>query len=195
MTSISALENIHKKGLFGDHENKNDDSLIKVSERKNLIIFQIVQYKNSSISIKDINIEGLNLNDEALKVSSNSDTRILWCGPKNWLLVSTKKDLLKSIHTSFKETDFAITDLSHSRAIIELEGENSKEILKKGCPFNFNELKKNNCVNSVFNGITITIDMIEDNPNKIRLFALRSFGESLYHSITDACLEFGYKAL
>ena len=195
MTSISALENIHKKGLFGDHENKNDGSLIKVSERKNFIIFQIVQYKNSSTSIKDINIEGLNLNDEALKVSSNNDTRILWCGPKNWLLVSSKKDLLKSIHTSFKETDFAITDLSHSRAIIELEGKNSKEILKKGCPFNFKQLKKNNCVNSVFNGITITIDMVEDNPGKIRLFALRSFGESLYHSITDVCLEFGYKSV
>ena len=195
MTSISALENVHEKGLFGDHENKNDDNLIRVSESKNLVIFQIVQYKNSSISIKDINIEGLNLNDETSSVSSNNDTRILWCGPKNWLLVSAKKDLLKSIHTSFKETDFAITDLSHSRAIIELEGENSKEILKKGCPFNFNELKKNNCVNSVFNGITITIDMIDDNPNKIRLFALRSFGESLYHSITDACLEFGYKTL
>ena len=195
MTSISALENVHEKGLFGDHENKNDDNLIKVSESKNLVIFQIVQYKNSSISIKDINIEGLNLNDETSSVSSNNDTRILWCGPKNWLLVSSKKDLLKSIYTSLKETDFAITDLSHSRAIIQLEGENSKEILKKGCPFNFNELKKNNCVNSVFNGITITIDMIEDNPNKIRIFALRSFGESLYHSITDACLEFGYKAL
>ena len=195
MTSISALENVHEKGLFGDHENKNDDNLIKVSESKNLVIFQIVQYKNSSIAIKDINIEGLNLNDETSSISSNNDTRILWCGPKNWLLVSSKKDLLKSIYTSFKETDFAITDLSHSRAMIELEGDNSKEILKKGCPFNFNELKKNNCVNSVFNGITITIDMIDDNPNKIRLFALRSFGESLYHSITDACLEFGYKTL
>ena len=59
----------------------------------------------------------------------------------------------------------------------------------------FSWIKKDNCVNSVFNGITITIDMIDDNPNKIRLFALRSFGESLYHSITDACLEFGYKTL
>jgi len=195
MTSISALENVHEKGLFGDHENKNDDNLIKVSESKNLVIFQIVQYKNSSISIKDINIEGLNLNDETSSVSSNNDTRILWCGPKNWLLVSSKKDLLKSIYTSFKETDFAITDLSHSRAMIQLEGDNSKEILKKGCPFNFNELKKNNCVNSVFNGITVTIDMIDDNPNTVRLFSLRSFGESLYHSITDACLEDGYKAI
>ena len=54
-------------------------------------------------------------------------------------------------------------------------------------------LEKNISINSVFNGITITIDIIDDSPTKIRLFALRSFGESLYHSVTDACLEFGYK--
>jgi len=195
MTSISALENIFKKGLFGDYEDKNENQLIKIQERKNLLIVQIVQYKNSSTLIKDINIDGVNLTNEALKVSCNNDTRILWSGPKNWLLVSTKKNLLKNIQQAFKETDFAITDLSHSRAIIELDGKNSKEILKKGCPFNFNELKKDNCANSIFHGITITIDMINDNPNKIRLFALRSFGESLYHSITDACLEDGYKAI
>ena len=195
MTSISALENIHNKGLFGDHEDKNETELLKIFERKNLLIVQIIQFKNSSSSIKEINIDGLNFIDEAQKVSSNNDTRILWCGPKNWLLTSKKKDLIKTIQKTFNENDFAITDLSHSRAIIELEGENSKEVLKKGCPFNFNELKKNNCVNSVFNGITITIDMIDDETNKVRLFALRSFGESLYHSITAACLEFGYKGL
>ena len=195
MTSISALENIHNKGLFGDHEGKNETELLKIFERKNLLIVQIIQFKNSSSSIKEINIDGLNFIDEAQKVSSNNDTRILWCGPKNWLLTSKKKDLIKTIQKTFNESDFAITDLSHSRAIIELEGENSKEVLKKGCPFNFNELKKDNCVNSVFNGITITIDMIDDDKNKVRLFALRSFGQSLYHSITDACLEFGYKSL
>ena len=195
MTSISALENVHNKGLFGDHEGKNETELLKIFERKNLLIVQIVQFKNSSSSIKEINIDGLNFIDEAQKVSSNNDTRILWCGPKNWLLTSKKKDLIKTIQKTFNESDFAITDLSHSRAIIELEGENSKEVLKKGCPFNFNELKKDNCVNSVFNGITITIDMIDDKTNKVRLFALRSFGQSLYHSITDACLEFGYKSL
>jgi len=195
MTSISALENIHNKGLFGDHEDKNETELLKIFERKNLLIVQIVQFKNSSSLIKEINIDGLNFIDEAQKVSSNNDTRILWCGPKNWLLTSKKKDLIKTIQKTFNESDFAITDLSHSRAIIELEGENSKEVLKKGCPFNFNELKKDNCVNSVFNGITITIDMIDDETNKMRLFALRSFGQSLYHSITDSCLEFGYKSL
>ena len=195
MTSISALENVLKKGLYGDHEDKSEDKLIKVKEIKNLLIVQIVQYKNSSSQVKETSIDGLSLPHEALKVNSNNDSRILWCGPKNWLLVSKKKDLLQIIQKSFNENDFALTDLSHSRAIIELEGENSKEILKKGCPYNFNELKKNNCVNSVFNGITVTIDMIDDNPNTVRLFSLRSFGESLYHSITDACLEDGYKAI
>ena len=193
MKSVSALNNVHKLGLFGNYDNKNDKNLIKVSEIKNLLIVQIVQYKNSKILLGDLNIDNLNLKNEPLTVVCNNDTRILWNGPNNWLLVSTKKDLLKSITETFKGSDFAVTDLSHSRAIIELEGEYSKEVLKKGCPYNFNELNKNICVNSVFNGITITIDMIEENPIKIRIFALRSFGESLYESITDACLEDGYK--
>ena len=195
MTSLSPLENILKKGLYGDHEGKSEEKLIKVKEIKNLLIVQIVQYKNSTSQVKETIIDGLSLPHEALKVNSNNDSRILWCGPKNWLLVSKKKDLLQTIQKSFSEKEFALTDLSHSRAIIELEGENSKEILKKGCPFNFNELKKDNCVNSVFNGITITIDMTNDNPVNLRLFALRSFGESLYHSITDSCLEDGYKGI
>jgi len=193
MTSISSLQYIHKKGLYGDYDDKDEKNLIKISEVKNLLIVQIVQYKQSKISLQDIKIDGLNLSDEALKVAFNNETRILWIGPNNWLLTSRNKKLFSSVIQAFKESDFAITDLSHSRTIIELEGENSKEVLKKGCPFNFNELNKNNCINSVFHGITITVDSIEDSPNKIRLFALRSFGESLYHSLTDACLEFGYK--
>jgi len=193
MTTISPLNNILKKGLFGDHEGKNDVKLIKIKEITNLLIVQIAQYKNSSHQIENLNIDGLNLPNGALKVICNNDSRILWCGPKNWLLVSKKKDLLQILNKSFSETDFAVTDLSHSRAIIEIEGENSKEILKKGCPFNFNELKKNSCVNSVFNGLAITIDIIDDNPYKIRIFTLRSVGESLYHSVSDACLEDGFK--
>jgi len=194
MTSISALNYIHKPGLFGNYLNKKEKNLLKVSEIKNLLIVQIAQYKNSSIKFENYKIDNLNLKNEPLSISCNNDTRILWNGPKNWLLVSTKKNLLKSIMEIFKETDFAVTDLSHSRAIIELEGQEVKEVLKKGCPFNFEILDKNKCVNSIFNGIAFTIDMIDNNPNKIRLFCLRSFGESLYHSITDASLEFGYQA-
>ena len=195
MTAISAMENIHKRGLFGDHQGKNENELISVSEVKHLQIIQIVHYKKSTLQIAPLNLDNLKFPEATMQVNSNKDTRILWSGPSNWLLVSTKKDILNSVQKICDDKNFAVTDLSHSKAIIELKGSNSKEVLKKGCPINLNEFKVNNCANSVFHGITITIDMVSNDPETFRIFALRSFGESLYHGITDACLEDGYKGV
>ena len=72
MTSISALNYIHKTGLFGNHENKSEENLIKVSEIKNMLIVQIVQYKNSTVSIENIDIDSLKLKDEPLSVVANN---------------------------------------------------------------------------------------------------------------------------
>ena len=193
MTVISALQNVHIEGSFGNFENKSENELLKIKELKNLLIVQVVQYKNSSIKIDDINFNNLKFVNQSQTVVSNENIRVLWNSPNNWLLVSHKKELLKEIYSTFNENDFAVTDLSHSKATIELEGPYVKEVLKKGCPFNFNILTKNMSINSAYNGISFIVDMIEDEPEKVRIFSLRSFGESLYHSITDASLEFGYK--
>ena len=193
MTVISALQNVHVEGSFGNFENKSENELLKIKELKNLLIVQIVQYKNSSIKIDDINFNNLKFVNQAQKVDSNENIRVLWNSPSNWLLVSHKKELLKEIYSTFNKNDFAVTDLSHSKATIELEGPYVKEVLKKGCPFNFNILTKNMSINSAYNGISFIVDMVENEPEKARIFSLRSFGESLYHSITDASLEFGYK--
>ena len=194
MSLISALNSVHAKGQFGDFEGKDDKSLLSIRETTNLLIVQIVQYKSSNSSLDNMQVDGLNLGDNPSSVSSNDNTRILWNGPRNWLLVSNKKEILNEIEQKFNDNEFAVTDISHSKAIIEIEGNEAKEVLKKGCPFNFGDLEKNQCLNSTYNGMSVTIDMLDDDPDKFRIFGLRSFGESLYHSITDASLEFGYEA-
>ena len=191
---ISPLNFVHKTGKFGNYSGKNDNDLLKVSEVNKLLIFQIAKFKNSNFDISNIHVDELNL-PSSLKSSSNSNTRILWLGPNNWLVFSSNLNLIEKEKKKFNELDFAITDISHSRTIIELEGNLVNEILKKGCPLDISSLKSGDCANSVYNGINITIDFISDNPKKVRISGLRSFGESLYHSITDSCLEFGYKAI
>ena len=192
MTAITPLEFVHKKGIFGDHQKKNESDLLKISEVKNLSIIQIVQYKGSKININDIKIGGLEIPTQNSKVNSNKETRILWNAPRTWLILSSKNNTIETVQKNFKETDFAVTDISHSRAVIQIQGDQAKEILKKGSPINFNEFEVNQCAGTVFHGITIIIDSISNNPDTFNLLVLRSFGESFYHHITDSALEFGY---
>ena len=192
MTAISPLQSVHKKGLFGNHHKKNENDLLNITEIKNFNIIQIVRYKNSKIELNNIKIEDLEIPSENLKVSSNKDIRILWNAPNTWLIMSNKEDLINSVKKSCDNENFAITDISHSRAVIQIKGIQAREVLKKGCPINLDELQKNNCAGSIFHGITILVDVIDDNPDTYNLLTLRSFGESFYHHITDAALEFGY---
>ena len=193
MTSISSLNKVHHLGQYGNFENKDENQLIKIKEIKNIFIYQVVKFKNSKKNNTEIMVDNLNF-PEALKVNSNDQTRILWMGPENWLVISSN-NLLNELNEKFSTTEFAVTDISHSRSIIELQGSDVLEVIKKGSPFDIESLTKNNCTNTVYNGITITIDNIEDSKNQIRIISLRSFGESLYHSVTDACLEYGYIAI
>tara|TARA_Y100000590_G_scaffold450846_1_gene591201 strand:+ start:981 stop:1568 length:588 start_codon:yes stop_codon:yes gene_type:complete len=192
MTATTPLESVHKKGIFGDHHKKNEKDLMRISELKYLKIFQIVQYKKSNTQISTFNIEDLEFPKAPLEVKSNKNTRILWNGPRTWLIISDKENIVDLIKKKFTEENFAVTDISHSRAVIQVKGLQAKEVLKKGCPINLNNFKVNHCAGTVFNGITILVDFIDNNPDTYNLLTLRSFGESFYHHVADASLEYGY---
>ena len=194
MTLLSPLGDIHKIGIYGNIENKAESNLLEISEETSKNIYQITKFKNTDSSLTNLSIRDLEISNNPMIVKSNLKTRILWTGPNQWLIVSDDKILDDELKI-FDSNNFAVTDLSHSRAIINVKGENSLEVLKKGCPYNFNNLKKNMSINSVYHSIAVTIDFIQENPYAMRIMCLRSFGESLYHSITDACLEYGYKAI
>ena len=189
----SALINDHKLGNFGNYQNKEKNELLIIKELKNFSIFQIAKYKTSKVNVDTLIIDGLSFPKKYPEVSYNNETRILWSGPDICMVVSTNKNIKDKL-SSINADDFAVTDLSHSRAGIEISGLHSVDVLKKGTPLNLNssEFKKNNCANSSYNGISFMLDFIDDQPLTFRLFCLRSFGGSFYHSITDSSLEYGF---
>ena len=70
MTSISSLNKVHHLGQYGN------------------FIYQVVKFKNSKKNNAEIMVDNLNF-PEVLKVNSNDQTRILWMGPENWLVISS----------------------------------------------------------------------------------------------------------
>ena len=62
-------------------------------------------------------------------------------GPENWLVISSN-NLLNELNEKFSTTEFAVTDISHSRSIIELQGSDVLEVIKKGSPFDIESLTK-----------------------------------------------------
>tara|TARA_B100000900_G_scaffold47352_1_gene35155 strand:+ start:2622 stop:3209 length:588 start_codon:yes stop_codon:yes gene_type:complete len=191
---VSALHFDHHIGLFGDHEGKNN--LLKIKELKDLNIFQVAKFKKSSADVSQIKIDDVSLPLSNPSVSCNSDIRILWTGPDTWTFIS-ENPLKEKIASSFNDIDFGITDLSHSRAAIQIQGDNAIDVLKKGSPLNFNEdqFSVNSSANTTYNGINILIDFISLDPKTLNIYSLRSFGGSFYHSITDSALEYGYEGI
>ena len=195
MIAVTSLEHIHKKGRFGNYQKQSGKKLLEISEVKNLTIIQLVQYKRSKIQPNTIKLENLDLPLENPKVTANKEIRILWSAPRTWLIISSKKNIINNIKDKCNHENFAVTDISHSRAVIQIKGLQAKEVLKKGCPININEIQVNNCAGTVFNGITVVVDFVNNNPDTFNLLALRSFSETFYHHITDAALEFGYAGI
>jgi len=193
MTAITPLESIHKKGLFGDHHKKNESDLLKISEVKDLTVVQIVQYKRSKVQLSSIQIDGLEFFLQSPKVSSNKETRILWSAPSTWLVISRKKNIVEIIKEKCNSDNFAITDISHSRTIIQIKGLQAKDILKKGCPLNFNEFENNNCAGTVFHGINIVVDFVDNNPDTFSLLHLEVLGNLCIIVLQMLVLRMGIK--
>ena len=195
MIKTSPLSNSHELGIHGNCKNKDQAKLLAIREITNIKIYQLSKFKKSNFDINSFSLDGYKLPTESGLSTGNENLRIQWQAPDVWMILSHNKNIIQEIERQCEDDDFAITDLSHSRAILEVKGKDAINIIKKGSPLNLNNFRKNSCANSVYHGITVAIDMINDDPLTLNIMALRSFAESFHHAITDASLEFGFKAI
>ena len=76
-------------------------------------------------------VGSINLPTNAAEVSVDGQTRVQWFAPRSWIIFSNDNNISSVIENTFNNEDFAVTDISHSRAIIQIKGEEALKVLKK----------------------------------------------------------------
>jgi sarcosine oxidase subunit gamma len=112
--------------------------------------------------------------------------------PEQFWIVGPDDDLVERLTRTIGPEIGAVTDLSHSRTRIFIEGDCAPEIMRKGVPLDFHP--------EVFTPGQAALTGLHHTPvlihristMRFEIYAMRSFALSVWEWLTDAALEFGY---
>lgn len=122
--------------------------------------------------------------------SACPDGEILKLGPNEWLLAAISG-------TAWTETmaipGATLTDVSHARIAVQVDGDKSRDLLAKGCAVDLHprQLPPGSCVQTSIAKIGVILHKQLDD-NGFTLYAARSYAGSFWHWLTTAANEYGY---
>lgn len=139
-------------------------------------------------------LAGVPLPLEPNRVASMRMLRTLWLGPDEWLVTSpegTAPDLVGRLTRALAGRQATVTDLSSSRAVIEITGIEARALLAKGCGLDLHPraFGPGCCAQTLFARLPVIIDQLSAAP-LYRLFVRRSAARWLAEWLIDAAEEF-----
>lgn len=115
---------------------------------------------------------------------------ILKLGPNEWLLVASDGTAWSE---ELRIPGGTLTDVSHARIAIHVDGDESRKMLAKGCAIDLHprQFPAGTCVQTSIAKIGVILHRPFDD-NGYRLYAPRSYAGSFWHWLTAAANEYGY---
>ena len=137
-------------------------------------------------------------------VSAKGKTAILWLGPDEWLVAAapgreakTASRLQAALNPSSGTEGggpihAAAVDVTESRTVIRLAGENAREVLMKGCGLDLHPkaFGSGRCAQSTLAKAQIILHQVDKAPT-YDIYVSRSFAEYLWAWLEDAGGEYG----
>jgi sarcosine oxidase subunit gamma len=130
------------------------------------------------------------------RVASMRELRTLWLGPDEWLVTAPRgiaPDLFGRLSRALAGRHATVTDLSASRAVIEIAGDRARSLLEKGSGLDLHPraFGPGQCAQTVFAKLPVIIDQLSPAP-LYRLFVRRSAARWLADWLIDAAQEFRF---
>jgi len=117
----------------------------------------------------------------------------LWIGPARALIVGREGDgLEQKLAQALVGLEAALTELSHGRSVIRLEGTRLRDLLAKGCGLDFHAraFAAGAALQSSYAGINVLLHA-RDEPLAVDLYVGRGFAFSLWQHLLEGALEYG----
>ena len=130
---------------------------------------------------------GMALPVEPNTAAGAADTRALWLGPDEWLIVSAAGALA----TPAGANGVTFVDVSHGRAVVRLSGPYVRDALAKGCGLDLHPavFTPDRCAQTALGRVSVILDHVQ--PGVFDLYCSRSYAGSVWHWLTAACAEYG----
>ncbi len=119
------------------------------------------------------------------------DTTILWNGPGMWLLVcedSNRTNTVNELNMALQNSTATVTDLSHSRTILAMQGESLLDFLSSGCPIDLDNCPAHACFSTQFGHFNILLHLKDS--QHANMYVYRSFGQALWEHCQHTIEEF-----
>ena len=134
---------------------------------------------------------------EPLTAVRQRDVAMLWLGPDEWLVVTPDRRverIERALRDALDDRHAALTDVSHSHAILALEGPDARAVLSKGCPLDLHPrvFGPGRCAQSRLARCQVLIHQVGAAP-AFEIHVLRSFAQYAWTWLEDAGQEFGVR--
>lgn len=138
---------------------------------------------------------GVSLPAKPNTVAGESELQLLWLGPDEWLLVceeARQVELLQDLEAALEGQHALLTDVSHSRCILGLEGVNARHVLCKGASLDLHPtaFAPGSCAQTALARAHMLLHQLSDMPS-YRVYVHRSFTDYVFRWFEDASAEYG----
>jgi heterotetrameric sarcosine oxidase gamma subunit len=121
--------------------------------------------------------------------ATNFETSLIAVAPGSFYVAGLAADIAWLVKEAVSPVDAAVTDLSHGRAVLALEGEAAGDVLQKCVAIDLSAFPPGRAAPTMIHHIDVLIHRRTE--TEFRLIVLRSFAEALAEWLLDAGLEEG----